>query len=148
MPTVDTTRYSYLLGSLIKSERHVLVTGDVGVGKTSVVFNTLAAMEDNFVYSTLNFSAQTSSVRVSDGIEARVEKRTKDTFAPPGGKKLVMFIDDFNMPEKEIFFAQPPLEILRQWMQYSFWCVFSALSIGSRPKPHTSHPTSPSTGTT
>ena len=32
-----------------------------------------------------------------------------------------MFIDDFNMPEKEIFGAQPPLEILRQWMQYDFW---------------------------
>ena len=66
-------------------------------------------------------SAQTSSTRVSDGFEARVEKRTKDTFAPPGGKKLVIFIDDFNMPEKEIFGAQPPLEILRQWMQYEFW---------------------------
>ena len=32
-----------------------------------------------------------------------------------------MFIDDFNMPEKEVFGAQPPLEILRQWMQYEFW---------------------------
>ena len=121
VPTVDTTRYSYLLGSLIKNERHALITGDVGVGKTSVVFSTLQSMDEGFVYSNLNFSAQTSSTRVSDGFEARVEKRTKDTFAPPGGKKLVMFIDDFNMPEKEIFFAQPPLEILRQWMQYEFW---------------------------
>ena len=98
-----------------------MLTGDVGVGKTSIVFNTLQAIDSAFVFANLNFSAQTSSVRVSDGFEARVEKRTKDTFAPPGGKKLVMFIDDFNMPEKEIFGAQPPLEILRQWMQYEFW---------------------------
>ena len=121
VPTVDTTRYSYLLGSLIRADRHVLLTGDVGVGKTSVVFSTLGALDESFVSSNLNFSAQTSSTRVSDGFEARVEKRTKDTFAPPGGKKLIMFIDDFNMPEKEIFGAQPPLEILRQWMQYEFW---------------------------
>ena len=121
VPTVDTTRYTYLLGEMIKAERHVLLTGDVGVGKTSIVFSTLAALGESFVFSNLNFSAQTSSTRVSDGFEARVEKRTKDTFAPPGGKKLVMFIDDFNMPEKEIFGAQPPLEILRQWMQYEFW---------------------------
>ena len=121
VPTVDTTRYTYLLSSLVKAERHVLLTGDVGVGKTSIIFSALAGLDESFVYSNLNFSAQTSSTRVSDGFEARVEKRTKDTFAPPGGKKLVVFIDDFNMPEKEIFGAQPPLEILRQWMQYEFW---------------------------
>ena len=74
---------------------------------------TLAALDDSFVSASLSFSAQTSSTRVSDGIEARVEKRTKDTFAPPGGKKLAVFIDDFNMPEKEMFGAQPPLEEAR-----------------------------------
>ena len=121
VPTVDTTRYSYLLATLIKNEKHAMLTGDVGVGKTSIVFNTLSSLDETFVSSNLNFSAQTSSVRVSDGFEARVEKRTKDSFGPPAGKKLVMFIDDFNMPEKEIFNAQPPLEILRQWMQYEFW---------------------------
>ena len=58
---------------------------------------------------------------MSGGIEQKIEKRTKDTFAPPGGKTLVVLVDDFNMPEKEVFGAQPPLEILRQWMQYEFW---------------------------
>lgn len=121
VPTVDTTRYTFLMSTMIKAEKHVLITGDVGVGKTSIVGSCLSLLDDGFVSATLNFSAQTSSVRVSDSMESRVEKRTKDTFAPPGGKKLVIFIDDFNMPEKEIFGAQPPLEILRQWMQYGFW---------------------------
>ena len=58
---------------------------------------------------------------MSGGIEQKIEKRTKDTFAPPGGKTLVVLVDDFNMPEKEVFGAMPPLEILRQYMQYSFW---------------------------
>ena len=111
MPTVDTTRYSYLLASFMRAERHALITGDVGVGKTSIVFSALGSLEEHFVFANLNFSARTSSVRVSDGIESRVEKRTKDTYAPPGGKKLVIFIDDLNMPEKEIFGAQPPLEL-------------------------------------
>ena len=87
MPTVDTTRYTYLLTAFMRAERHTLITGDVGVGKTSVVFNALYSLDESFVFSNLNFSAQTSSVRVSEGIESRVEKRTKDTFAPPGGKK-------------------------------------------------------------
>jgi dynein heavy chain len=91
----------------MRAERHVLLTGDVGVGKTSVVSAALGALEEGFVHSNLNFSARTSSTRVSDGIESRVEKRTKDTFAPPGGKKLVVAIDDFNMPGE---FPSNPIE--------------------------------------
>jgi len=121
VPTTDTARYGYLLSTLMHSGWHVMLTGDVGVGKSSIISSTLGSLGDSFLSTNINFSARTKSTRVSDDIEAKVEKRTKDTWAPPSGKKLIVFIDDFNMPEKEVFFAQPPLEILRQWMQYSFW---------------------------
>ena len=35
------------------------------------------------------------------------------------GKQAVLFIDDLNMPEKEEFGAQPPLELFRQFCDYS-----------------------------
>ena len=47
----------------------------------------------------MNFSSRTTSLDVQRHLEANVEKRTKDTFGPPLGKQLLVFIDDMNMPQ-------------------------------------------------
>lgn len=54
-------------------------------------------------------------------MESRLEKRTKGVYVPVGGKTMITFMDDFNMPMKETYGSQPPLELIRQWMGYSFW---------------------------
>jgi dynein heavy chain len=58
---------------------------------------------------------------VQDIIEARVEKRTKGVYVPIGGKKLINFMDDFNMPAKDTYGSQPPLELIRLWLDFGFW---------------------------
>lgn len=69
----------------------------------------------------INFSAQTSSNSLQDTVEGRLEKRTKGVFAPAGGKHLVAFIDDLNMPAKSTFGFIPPLELLKLWVDNGFW---------------------------
>jgi dynein heavy chain len=56
-------------------------------------------MPESMMELAMQFSAQTSSNKVQEIIEGNVEKRTKDTFAPPAGKNMVIFIDDMNMPQ-------------------------------------------------
>ena len=36
---------------------------------------------------------------IQRNLEANVEKRTKDTYGPPMGKRLLVFMDDMNMPK-------------------------------------------------
>lgn len=42
-------------------------------------------------------------------------------YVPIGGKQLINFMDDFNMPAKDTFGSQPPLELIRLWLDYGFW---------------------------
>ena len=58
---------------------------------------------------------------VQDIIESRVEKRTKGVYVPIGGQKLLTFMDDCNMPAKDTFGSQPPLELIKLWIDYGFW---------------------------
>ena len=51
----------------------------------------------------INFSSRTTSMDVQRNLEANVEKRTKDLYGPPPGKRLVVFMDDMNMPQVRIF---------------------------------------------
>ncbi|XP_050296141.1 dynein axonemal heavy chain 2 isoform X2 [Anthonomus grandis grandis] len=122
VPTIDTVRYEFVVNALLHKGFPVLLTGPVGTGKTSTAQSVLGAINaGDYTVLNVNMSAQTSSINLQDAIESRVEKRTKGHFAPAGGKTMITFLDDLNMPAKETYGSQPPLELLRQWMDYGFW---------------------------
>ncbi|XP_039997326.1 dynein heavy chain 2, axonemal [Xiphias gladius] len=121
VPTVDTVRYNFLVKALVLGQYPVLLTGPVGTGKTSVAQSAMQGLDNKWTALTVNMSSQTTSNNIQAMVESRIEKRTKGVFVPAGGKRLLCFLDDLNMPAHDLFGSQPPLELLRLWIDYGFW---------------------------
>uniref|UniRef100_A0A8C8ZZR2 Dynein axonemal heavy chain 2 n=1 Tax=Prolemur simus TaxID=1328070 RepID=A0A8C8ZZR2_PROSS len=122
VPTIDTVRYNYLVSNLVANQNPVLLVGPVGTGKTSIAQSVLQSLPSSqWSVLIVNMSAQTTSNNVQSIIESRVEKRTKGVYVPFGGKSMITFMDDLNMPAKDMFGSQPPLELIRLWIDYGFW---------------------------
>ncbi|XP_058981464.1 dynein axonemal heavy chain 10-like [Musca domestica] len=118
VPTVDSTRTVRVLALNSDIKRPVLLVGEAGTSKTAIISQYLRSLnKDVNILLNINFSSRTSSMDVQRTLEAAVEKRTKDTFGPPMGKKIACFIDDMNMPQVDEYGTQQPIALLKLFFE-------------------------------
>lgn len=128
--TVDTARIRLLVTTLIEENHNVLGVGPSGVGKTAFFKAVLRNLDEAiFSFNVLNLTAGTSSLRLQESIEAKLNRTTKKKLRPFSGKRGVVFVDDLALPKKDEFGYQPTLELLRQEIEYSGWYDRASLDL-------------------
>ncbi|KAF1322413.1 Dynein heavy chain, outer arm, partial [Globisporangium splendens] len=108
IPNTDTSRSLYLIEHLRSCQFLVMLVGETGTGKSTIV--------RLFCESRHNGSDDLTFKNTE------LEKRGGKTFGPANGKKIALFLDDLSMPTLNGWMGQPTLEVVRQLIETNTLC--------------------------
>lgn len=135
--TVDTERNMWLINKIVLNRTPAMFVGESGTAKTVTIHAYLNDLKlkslnrseaENSDGSQLeemllemNFSSRTTSLDAQRTMEDNIEKRTNTVLGPPSKKRLVVFVDDINMPKVDLYGTQQPIAFLKLLIEHQSW---------------------------
>ena len=121
VPTPQTTCLRFFLDLLLKAQQPVLLVGPSGCGKTALVDEALGALSEDYITRVVPMHYYMTSEMLQGVLEKPLEKKGARTYGPPGNKRIVFFLDDFNSPHKDLYGTAQAHTLLRQHLSYGHW---------------------------
>ncbi|CAB3257081.1 unnamed protein product [Arctia plantaginis] len=123
VPTTETEKYVALLTLHTKFSVPLLLIGPTGTGKSFYIQNFLTntISIEKYTPSFLTFTTTTTCNETQNLVLSKLIKRSKGSYGPTKGKKGIIFIDNMNLPAKELYNAQPAIELLRLYFDQKHW---------------------------
>ena len=119
VPTMDTTRLTFVLDALADQKKPAMLVGTAGSAKTTIIMDKLANLEsETTLFFTINFNSYSDASTLQFMLEQPLEKKTGSIFGPPGTKRLIYFVDDLNMPTPDKYGTQSAIALMRQQVDY------------------------------
>jgi len=120
--TSETASVTYWMQALVNGGYPIMLCGLSGTGKTQMVNGLLQSFkpEDHLSLS-INMNFYSSGTALQAIMETALQKQTASTFGPPGGAKMVYFIDDLNLPMVDAYNTQSAIALVRQHLDYTHW---------------------------
>ena len=83
VPTIETTRLTFLINDLSSRQKPVMLVGGAGTAKTTIIQDKLSQLPDEIMYFNIAFNSFTGSGALQPILEQPLEKKTGTMFAPP-----------------------------------------------------------------
>ncbi|XP_076222913.1 dynein heavy chain at 62B [Nomia melanderi] len=123
IPTSDTVKYQTLFEKHVRRRKRFLLYGETGTGKSVYVKDLLMnkLSEAEYLANFVTFTPHTTAAQTQELVVSKLYKKRRNQYGPLPGTRCVVFVDDVNMPAKEAYGAQPPIELLRQFFDHRVW---------------------------
>jgi dynein heavy chain len=118
IPTIDSVRSEFFVNLNLGEKRALLLVGSPSTSKTSSLLQAMAAQDAGTTLTRrMCFAPSTKLLPFQRKVEAVVEKRMGKTYGPIHAKRMLIFIDDLSMPDRNAWGDQEALELMRQLME-------------------------------
>lgn len=121
VPTSETIRIQYIINLLIEKGVPVMLVGNAGTGKTLIMNEKLRNLSENWLTVNVPFNYYTTSEMLQFTLEKLLEKKAGRNYGPIGNKRLIYFIDDFNVAREDDYGTVQPHSLIRQHLDYQHW---------------------------